>query len=209
MAFTSLEQLNEMHLDVLTEIGNIGSGNAATALATLLNKVVDIEIPQIFLLDYDKATEVLGGKDLKVLGSSIDFEGDLNGMMLQITHQDFASALINTFYERHFESLDDFNDMDFSVMQETGNITTAAYVNSIATMTNTYINIAPPKVGIDTVGNFLDNAYNSLSSAGRQVLYIDETLFIQGTSIKSAMVMLLELKSTELLFEKLGIAIEE
>ena len=207
MAIESLDQLNSMHLDVLTEIGNIGSGNAATALATLLNKVVDIEIPRIFILDYDKATEVLGGANLEVLGTSIGLEGDLNGMMLQIIEKDFASSLINTFYARELKTLRDLNDMDISVMQETGNITTAAYVNSISLMTNTYINILPPKVRVGTVGKMLTDAYDSLTAAGDKVLYIDEHLFIQGTSIKNSMVMILELKSTELLFEKLGISI--
>ncbi len=204
MAFTSLDQLNQMHLDVLKEIGNIGSGNAATALATMLGKVVDIEIPQIFFLDHEKAADVLGGKDLQVLGTSIAFEGDLNGLMLQITQPDFASALINTFYPKEFHSLADFEEMDFSVMQETGNISTAAYVNSIASMTNTYINIAPPKVQVDTVGKLLDQAYHCLSSTGDQIIYIDQNLFIQGTSVKSAMVMILDLESTEFLFKKLG-----
>ena len=32
----SLEELNEMYKDVLREIGNIGAGNATTALASLL-----------------------------------------------------------------------------------------------------------------------------------------------------------------------------
>ncbi len=33
-----LDQLTQIHLDVLKEIGNIGAGNAATALSELLNK---------------------------------------------------------------------------------------------------------------------------------------------------------------------------
>ncbi len=208
MAIDSLDQLNVMHLDVLTEIGNIGSGNAATALATLLNKVVDIEIPRIFILDYDKATEILGGKDLEAMEISIDFEGDLNGRMLQVLEKDFANSLINTFYARELDDLNELNEMDYSVLQETGNITTAAYVNSIALMTSTYINISPPTVKVDTVGNMLTQAYETLANAGNKVLYIDEHLIIQGTAIKSSMVMLLELGSCELLFNKLGISID-
>ena len=51
MGVTDITKLDDMQLSVLTEIGNIGSGNAATALATLLNTFVDIEIPNIHLLN--------------------------------------------------------------------------------------------------------------------------------------------------------------
>lgn len=33
-----ISNINSFHLDVLKEIGNIGAGNAATALAKLLDK---------------------------------------------------------------------------------------------------------------------------------------------------------------------------
>lgn len=33
-----IEKITSLHLDILKEIGNIGAGNAATALSTLLNK---------------------------------------------------------------------------------------------------------------------------------------------------------------------------
>lgn len=42
MSMLNLKELDSMHLSVLAEIGNIGSGNAATALAGLLNTPADI-----------------------------------------------------------------------------------------------------------------------------------------------------------------------
>ena len=68
MAYTNIEEFSSMHLDVLREIGNIGSGNAATALASLLNTVVDIEVPVISLVSYDKVADYLGGRHAKALG---------------------------------------------------------------------------------------------------------------------------------------------
>ena len=41
--------LSPFHLDVLKEIGNIGAGNAATALAKLIDKKVDMNVPQVRL----------------------------------------------------------------------------------------------------------------------------------------------------------------
>ena len=60
MAINAYENLKSIHIDVLREIGNIGSGNAATSLSTMLCRVVDISVPQISILDYSEAMDALG-----------------------------------------------------------------------------------------------------------------------------------------------------
>ena len=77
-----MNELNEMHVSVLTEIGNIGSGNAATALASLLNTFVDIEIPNIHLPNFEDVPKFLGGADNMALGLTVNLTGDIQGMML-------------------------------------------------------------------------------------------------------------------------------
>ena len=46
----SFDELNEMYLDVLKEIGNIGAGNATTAISNMLNLKIDMSVPQVELL---------------------------------------------------------------------------------------------------------------------------------------------------------------
>ena len=41
-----IHELRKDQLDALRELGNIGSGNAATALAQFLNRKIDMEVPQ-------------------------------------------------------------------------------------------------------------------------------------------------------------------
>lgn len=50
----SYDDLSPVQLDVLKEIGNIGSGNAATALSQLLNRCIDMQVPQVRLMDVDR-----------------------------------------------------------------------------------------------------------------------------------------------------------
>ena len=45
MSKINLEELNTVQYDVLKEIGNIGAGNATTALAKMLNTKVDMRVP--------------------------------------------------------------------------------------------------------------------------------------------------------------------
>jgi chemotaxis protein CheC len=61
-------ELSGMQLDILREIGNIGSGNAATALAQLLNAKIDMNVPQVNILPFAEVPDLVGGADLHVVG---------------------------------------------------------------------------------------------------------------------------------------------
>ena len=205
MGFNNLNELDAMHLDVLREIGNIGSGNAATSLSSMLNTTVEIEVPTISLINYENVSQYLGGKDNEVIGLALGLEADIEGVMLHVVQPRFASRIVNTFYPKEIETLEDINEMDLSAVKETSNITTAAYVNSMASMTNTFINITPPIEYLDTVENVLKHASNRFDAIGNQVIYIDENLYIGNTQIKSSMILILQTDSLKLLFDKLGI----
>ena len=205
MGFNNLNELDAMHLDVLREIGNIGSGNAATSLSSMLNTTVEIEVPTISLINYENVSQYLGGKDNEVIGLALGLEADIEGVMLHVVQPRFASRIVNTFYPKEIETLEDINEMDLSAVKETSNITTAAYVNSMASMTNAFINITPPIEYLDTVENVLKHASNRFDAIGNQVIYIDENLYIGNTQIKSSMILILQIDSLKLLFDKLGI----
>ena len=99
MSMLNLKELDSMHLSVLAEIGNIGSGNAATALAGLLNTPVDIEVPNICLMDYTKAADYLGGADKTAIGMTVNVKGDMNGVMpVSYTHLDVYKRQSSFFF---------------------------------------------------------------------------------------------------------------
>ena len=47
MGNLTLEDVNNMYLDVLKEIGNIGAGNATTAIANMLGMKIDMNVPNV------------------------------------------------------------------------------------------------------------------------------------------------------------------
>ena len=54
MSDAMLEQVSENYYDVLKEIGNIGAGNAMTALSQMLQCKVDMKVPQVRLLEFSE-----------------------------------------------------------------------------------------------------------------------------------------------------------
>ncbi len=200
------DNLNEMQLDVLREIGNIGSGNACTALAVLLGTFVDMSVPNIRFLDFESAKEFLGGGESEILGIEIGVKNDLTGMMFHIVKKDFAEKIINTFYEKHLDSLQDLNDMDMSVLSEMGNITSGAYANSIATLTGMVVDINTPIHHISDIGNILKIPIEAYAEVGDSILVIDEQFLIGDDKITSNMILVLENSSLFKLFDRLGIS---
>ena len=63
MGDMSLEQVTENYYDVLKELGNIGAGNAMTALSQMLQCKVDMKVPQVKLLEFAQVGEIMGGEE--------------------------------------------------------------------------------------------------------------------------------------------------
>ena len=198
------DNLNDIQLDVLREIGNIGSGNACTALSVLIGTAVDMSVPNIRFLDIKTAKEFLG-EDNVVLGIMIEVKEDLKGMMFHIVHKDFAQKIINTFYPRDLSDFSELNEMDLSVLSEMGNITSGAYANSIATLTGMVVDIAAPEHHIGTIDEILRIPIEAYAEIGDKILVIDEQFFICDEQLTSNMILVLENSSLSKLFEKLGI----
>ena len=87
--------MSEQQFDVLKEIGNIGAGNAATALSKLINKKVDMSVPVVKLCDFDEITEFVGSEDTIMVGILLGIEGDINGMMMFLFDKASCSNLVS------------------------------------------------------------------------------------------------------------------
>ena len=134
MAFQSYNDLNDIHLDVLREIGNIGSGNAATSLAGLLSKPVQIQVPKIGVLDFEQVIEELGGSETSVVGLLLTMDGDVSGMLMFLLEKDFAHMMLNTLLGTEFHDFSEIDEMGISAIQEVSNIMAGAYVGAIGGM---------------------------------------------------------------------------
>ena len=68
MSKVNLNEIDNKYYDVLREIGNIGAGNATTALAQLLNMKLDMRVPKVELLEFNKLAETICGEEDIVVG---------------------------------------------------------------------------------------------------------------------------------------------
>lgn len=201
------ENLNELQLDVMREIGNIGAGNACTALSVLLGTTIDMSVPRVQLLGYESTAEHLGGEDNMVVGLRIEITGDLEGMMVHIIQKRFAERIINTFYAKEIDNIANLDEMDSSVLNEMANITSGAYANSIATLTSLFVNIGTPNQIPGKVSEIMKLPLTEFVKPGEKVLVVDEEFTIDDEHISSNMILALESDSLEKLFARLGVQV--
>ncbi len=207
MNVKNLDQLNPIQMDVLREIGNIGSGNAATSLATLLSSSIDIGVPTVKTLEYNEVVEFLGGPENVVIGLLVRLSGDIKGMIMYFFESTFANKITKTFYGKELEDVIGLDELDKSAICEIANIMAASYVNAISSLTGLTIDVSVPSMCVDMVGAILSVPAIEFAQVSDKVLFIDDNFMITNDEIKSNMILIPEMESLSLLFSKLGVEI--
>lgn len=203
---SSTVNYNDVQLDVMREIGNIGAGNACTAMSVLLGTMIDMSVPSVRLVSRESAAECFGGEDNVILGLKVDITDDFSGMMLHIVQKRFAQRIINTFYPKEIEDLSALDEMDSSVLNEMANITSGAYANALATLTGLFVNIGTPMQKPGKLVDVMMVPINEIVEPGEQLLIVDEIFTINEENLSSNMILALDKPSMKKLFEKLGVA---
>lgn len=205
MALNNYNDLNEMQLDVLREMGNIGTGNAAMALAEMLSTPIDISVPTVQILDYEAAMESMGGPETMIVGLLLSFDGDINGMIMFLLEKDFAHMMINTLMGEDTELFDPEDPVSNSALTEVGNIMAASYVNAIASMTNMRINLSVPDMSIDMLGAILSVPAIHYANISDKIIMIQNQLQGNNTSASNRILMLPDVESLQKIMTALGI----
>ena len=201
----SYDDLSDLHMDVLKEIGNIGAGNAATSLSMMLNQPIDMTLPKVNLVEFNNVADRVGGAEALTYGVMLNLEGEINGMIMFLLNKDFAHLVLNILMGGAFDSFEDMDEIALSAIKEVGNILAAAYVNSISELTGLFINITVPEVAIDMAGALLSVPIIRFGAVGDKVLFIEENFRSAAESIMSHVILFAEMDSLNLMLRKLGL----
>ena len=207
MGLSSFSDINEMHIDVLREIANIGSGNAASSLSRMLGSSVNIAIPDIGILGFNEAYEVLGGAEAIMVGTLLMLSGAIEGMMMFLMPIDVVCDLVNMLMGSNISSHEEIDDMGYSVINEVSNIMSASFVTAIADMTDLPVDISPPEAALDMLGSIMSVPSIYFAKMSDTLLLIQNELEIEGKKTSASVLLLPDMPSLEKLMTSLGIEI--
>ena len=207
MSKFDLDEMNNCYLDVLREIGNIGAGNATTALAQLLQRKVDMTVPQAELLEFKEVGKVIGGEESIMAGVYMVVEGDISGSMMFLLEKESARHLVNQMLckpDDEGASSDVFDEMEISVMKEIGNIITGAYLNALSSLTNMKIYPSTPQLSIDMAGALLSVPAVEFGLYADKILLV-QTKFSDDVELDGYFILIPDMESYEKILKTLGV----
>ncbi|MDD4503663.1 MAG: chemotaxis protein CheC [Clostridiaceae bacterium] len=200
----SIDELNSLQIDVLKEIGNIGAGNAATALSKMISKRIDMDVPKVNILEFKNVAELVGGPEVEVIGIYFKVDGDITGSIMVLLDKKSAKMLTNLLMSRNDQG-EELDEMDFSALQEVGNILSGSYLSSLSTLTNLNLTMSVPSLAMDMAGAILSVPVILFGQVGDRVMLI-ETDFNEGTyNVKSNFFLIPDEDSFEILLKSLGV----
>ena len=206
----SMEELSGQYYDVLKELGNIGAGNATTALAQMLGSKVDMSVPQVQLLDFNVLGDTVGGEDEIMAGIYLQVEGDIQGNMMFIQKKVSAAHLINKMMAGMIEIKDEevadyeFGEMECSAIKEVGNIITGAYLNALSSLTGLKIYPSVPQLAIDMAGALLSVPAVEFGLFADKILLV-QTKFSDDVELDGFFILIPDMESYEKILTVLGV----
>jgi chemotaxis protein CheC len=206
MSDLNLEKVSEQYYDVLKELGNIGAGNAMTALSQMLNCKIDMRVPKVELLEFGQVGDAVGGDEQVMVGVFLGVEGDITGSMLFLVEVNSAKHLIDKIMPGMTQPGTEFSEMELSAMQEIGNIITGAYLNSLATITNLTIFPSPPALTVDMAAAIMSVPAIEFGIYGDNILLI-QSQFFDEVEIDGYFVLVPDIESYERILTSLGLSV--
>ncbi|MBN2222641.1 MAG: chemotaxis protein CheC [Vallitaleaceae bacterium] len=208
MGQLDFNNIDSLHLDILREIGNIGAGNATTALSQLINKRIDMGVPKVNVLEFKELSEVLGGAENPIVGILFGVEGEINGMMMFVLEQKSAHNLVNMLMGRDLNGFEAFSEMDLSALNEIGNIIAGAYLSSLSSLTNLKIIATVPYMSIDMAGAILSVPAIEFGKVGDSALLIQTDFGGELERVFGYFILIPDVESYTKILQSLGIVYE-
>ena len=200
----SLDQVNDMHMDVLREIGNIGAGNATTAIAQMLGTRLDMEVPKVELMEASKLGSAICDEEETVVGIFLEVMNDISGSMMFLMRMESAHIIVNKLMMRPTEYNEPFDEMDLSALKEINNIIAASYLSALSSLTNLKIYPSVPYIAVDMAAAILSVPAIQFGQYGDNALFI-ETEFGDNKEMQGYFILMPEQDSYEKILTALGI----
>lgn len=204
-------QLTALHLDILKEAGNIGAGHSATALSALLNKRIEMMIPDVSLLSFNELTERLGGPEMVVASLYLRIEGDLPGSMYFILSVEQAERFIRNLTQDQAFKIENIEqeEIGISALKELGNIVAGSYLTALSDFTGLSLYPSVPGLSIDMFAAVITHGLIELFQVSDYAIVIDTAIEESGDEsrevIQGHFFLLPDPGSFDKLFRSIGV----
>ena len=194
-------------LNVFREISNIGSGNASTSLAQMLNEIVDIGIPNSDLREFSDITNSYSSPEELVVGTVLQISGDLEGFIMVIMDVDSTLTLLSRLLGRKIEcDKENYEELykELNSVGEICNILCGTYLSAMSDMTGLTIDQSIPYFSVDMVMAIMNLPASLYGGESDSILCIETEFFTLDREIEGKYYFIPKVESCNTLLSKLG-----
>lgn len=206
MKIKSFDQLTSMELDTLREIGNIGTGNAATALGELLNREVRITLAEVRIMEYNEAIDWIGGPEVVTAGVLVGMGGHMSGVVLSVQQLEFINLVLEAMLGTRVGDYSELDEMHKSALIEVGNILMSTFINALSGLSGIAVNLTVPAFTVDMQGAILTVPMAMYGGTSDYLLTIGGDFVCDNKQVPCHLLLSPDVRSLNFLLAKLGVA---
>ncbi|MCK5240986.1 chemotaxis protein CheC [bacterium] len=192
-------QINEFYRDALRELGNIGAGNAATALSQLLGRTINMSVPEVMIIPVEKVPEQVGGSEEIVAGIYLEVFGDLPSKILVTFPHSNLIKLTDMLLGQTVGSSELMSEMKLSALKELGTILSGAYLNALAKFLDMRMIPSVPALAIDIMTAILETILVEISTETQYALMLRTEITEIETRISGTFFLIPEAGSLDII----------
>jgi chemotaxis protein CheC len=202
----SLQNLTELQIDALKEVGNIGAGHAATALSQLIKKKIMISVPEVKVIETRQVETLLGDPNTLVAGIIMNVLGDISSKILLLLTRESALSLVDMLMQKPAGSTKVLTEVGNSAIKETGNILAGAYMNSLNEFLGLMLLPSVPNLVFDIASAVLSSISDGFDGMSSHILSI-ETQFSEANenAIKGYLLLIPDTPSVKVLLQAIKV----
>ena len=193
-------QFNEVQLDALRELANIGAGTASTALSSMLGRSIDLSVPDARVLPIEDAVSQLGSAEDEITAIVLGVEGELPATVLMLLTPEDAEKVCGML------GLSPEDELAPSALGEIGNVVGTSYLNALAGMTGIEVEPTPPATVTDFLGAIVESVLASRATASDRALLMDSSLVIEREDCSIAFLLVPDHGGAEELLARIGVS---
>ncbi|MDY6967472.1 MAG: chemotaxis protein CheW [Spirochaetota bacterium] len=188
-------QIEKADFDKVQMIANVGITNAAESLSIIIDKKVDLSIPEVRIIQLDNASHIIGEVDSVYIGVYMPFLGDIRGTVLFTLSSELGFELIDLLYETESSITKELNEDGESALKEITNIIGSSVINMIAEKTGYTIRTTVPTVIHDFMQSTLNSILIENNIANDYALLMDTEFFFQDDRVLGKILILSDSES--------------
>jgi chemotaxis protein CheC len=193
--------LDELELDALTEVVNIGVSRAAASLRDMVGEQVFLSVPSVAITSPSRAAELIGERETSALVAVRQgFQGEFSGSALLIFPEKNSLELVRAVAGTHL-SLEDILELEQEALAEIGNVILNGCMATIANLLQRRLTISLPEIVTGSAEELFQKSPSLLRDV---VLFIHIDFNVKGRELSGYVAMVMDLPSLESLKTLVG-----